>query len=138
MKTKALLFLTLVLTMGTCGKLYGQNFVTDPQDEISRYFDSLQIKYSLDISTNGIEYLYFYDNQINVEYYFSGSTCIAYKMLFPHAGLKEAIDLLDYSFERIPGNMWQEYNGYQYFIWTLDESDKGYMISVELKSGIQK
>jgi hypothetical protein len=44
--------------------LNGQNFVTDSKEEIREYFDSLQVKYSIDPAGHGLEWLHFKDGQL--------------------------------------------------------------------------
>ena len=111
--------------------LNGQNFVTDPKGEIQEHFDSLQVQYSINTTGDGLEYLHFKDGEITVSYYFNNvNICIVYKMFFPEDGFRESIDALDNSFEPLNGGKWREFDGQQYFIWSLDRLEKGYSITV--------
>lgn len=111
--------------------LYAQNFVTEVKSTIVEHFDSLQVEYDLAVTTDGFEYLNIIDGQVTVRYYFNASdTCIAYKMWLPKEGFDESVKVLNGAFEKIGDSMWQEYDGRQHFIWSLDTSGSGYTISV--------
>jgi len=121
--------------------LYGQNFVSDTKQDVLEYFNSLQVNYSIDTTVDGFEYTHFRDGEITVEYYFNDiDVCVSYRMLFPYEVQEEFTDLLDLSFERISESMWKEFDGKQYFIWTLSKVVKGYCITVstEHSTGTQK
>lgn len=93
--------------------------------------DSLNIDHAIDVAPNGSEYLRFRDGKITLHYRFDeDDICIAYIMLFPEAGLEESIHGLDAAFQRMSDGRWREFDGQQYFIWTLDRKDDGYRISV--------
>lgn len=116
--------------MATC-TVYGQNFVTDSRTEITDHLDSLNMDYTIAMATNGSEYLHFMDGEITVQYQFNEEDiCVAYIMLFPEAGLEESIKGLDATFQRINDKQWREFDGQQYFSWTLDRKYDGYRISV--------
>jgi hypothetical protein len=106
--------------------LNGQNFVTDSKEEIREYFDSLQVKYSIDPAGHGLEWLHFKDGEINVSYYFYEDTYTLYSMLFSEAGLKESINMLDSSFEKVNENKWREFDGQQVYIWSLGKLEQEY------------
>ena len=120
------------------GNLYGQNFVTDSMEVIKGHFDSDNVKYSIDMTLDGSECLHFKDREITVEYYFNKEgICVIYRMLFPEEGLAESLDGLNASFTKVKDGMWREYDGEQYFIWSLDKTDNGYSISVFTEASLK-
>ena len=129
-KIHSIIIINTLMLVLSCN-LRAQNYVTEHKSTITAYFDSLEVKYSIDITTDGFEYLNFTDDLMTVRYYFNASdTCIVYKMWFPEGGFSESVNALNRSFEKIDDSIWQEYDRRQYFIWSLDRSRSGYTISV--------
>lgn len=111
--------------------LWGQNFVTDTKGEIRDYLEAQNVGHSIALAKDGREYLYFMDGEITVRYRFDKEDiCVSYIMLFPEAGLRESINGLDAAFERVDEGKWREFDGRNYFIWSLEKVDDGYRISV--------
>ncbi len=123
-------FLVYAILIGI-GGLYGQNFVTDSMEVIKDHFDSHNVKYFIDRTSDGSQCLHFKDGEITVEYYFNiEGICAIYRTLFPEEGLAGSLDTLNASFTKVKDGMWREYDGRRYFIWLLDKKGSGYSLSV--------
>lgn len=120
------------------GGLYGQNFVTEPKNMVIEHFNSQSVEYSINRTSDGFEVLHLKDGQITVEYYFNkDEICFVYRMLFPEEGLVESIEALNFAFTKVKERMWLEYDGQQYFIWSLDKTGNGFSLSVFTEASLK-
>ena len=126
-----MILVTICTLLFGANAMNGQNFVTEPKDVILEHLGSQRIKYIVDMAPDGSEVIHFKDGKITVEYHLDKEgLCFVYQMRFPEEGLTESVDALNSAFTKIKEGMWREFDGEQYFIWSLEKTDSGYSISV--------
>lgn len=134
----AIILVSICTLLFGANAMNGQNFVTEPKGVILGHLDSLQIKYSVDTAKNGSGLIHFKDGEITVEYHLDKEgLCTIYRMQFPEKGLAESIDALNSTFTKIKEGAWREFDGEQYFIWSLEKTDNGYSISVFTEASLK-